>query len=262
MEKSVQFSVTSTHGGNMLHPGARIGSVCLESRRMEELSDISIYPRSAGLFHFAIRVPDRHALASVVKKLMDEATDIEGFADHLVSEAIYLRDPDSNGIEIYRDRPREEWFEQDRLRMNTLPLEVEDLLSELSSGYPETPDSLPPGTVMGHVHLRVSDLQATERFYTQVLGFNLTMRFGSRAGFVSAGGYHHHVGYNVWGGSFEPRSQEASGGLKYYTILLPDESELERTVGRLGLHDVVVNREGEAYAFRDPSGIQVLLLKE
>jgi catechol 2,3-dioxygenase len=297
METPVQYGGTSTGGRDILPPGARIGSVRLESGRIEELSEfyrrriglkqigrrpglielgveneilltleevpeISRQPRSAGLFHFAIRLPERRTLASVVRKLLDEGTAIGGFADHLVSEALYLGDPDGNGVEIYHDRPRKEWFEQGRLRMDTLPLDLEDLLSEISSPYPGMPDSLPPGTVVGHVHLRVSDLAATERFYTHTLGYELTMRFGSQAGFVSAGGYHHHVGYNTWGGPFEPRSRRASGGLKHFTILLPDEPELERTVGRLRVHDVEVNREGQAYAFRDPSGIQVLLRKE
>lgn len=112
------------------------------------------------------------------------------------------------------------------------------------------------------MHLRVSDLQSTERYYTQVLGFDLMMHFGSQTGFVSAGGYHHNVGYNVWGAPFEPRSEQASGGLNYYTILLPDEPELERTAARLRLHDVTKSREGDTYAFRDPSGIRVVLETE
>jgi catechol 2,3-dioxygenase len=275
-----------------IHPESRIGRVYLESKDVEalaafykdrigmvelgsrngeillgaggtvlleigEVPEIRVQPRSAGLFHFALRLPDRPSLAGAVRRLMENGRAVEGFADHLVSEAVYLRDPEGNGVEIYRDRPRDLWFRQGRLHMDTLPLDVEDLLSADSSAAGAA--SLPPRTEVGHVHLRVSDLRSTERFYTQVLGFDLTMHLGSQAGFVSAGGYHHHVGFNVWGGPFLPRSGQTLGGLRFYTILLPDEPELERTADLLKHRNVKISREGETCGFHDPSGIQVVL---
>jgi catechol 2,3-dioxygenase len=230
----------------------------------------------AGLFHLALRLPDRPALAAALRRLLDTGTALEGFADHLVSEAVYLRDPEGNGIELYCDRPREAWFAGGALRMDTLPLDVEGLLAELPSGGGSAA-ALPPQTVMGHVHLRVSDLGATERFYTEALGFQLMLRFGSQAGFVSAGGYHHHVGFNTWGGPFAPRSEgpgfeEASGapaagqpdarqpaGLGYFSIRVPDERELERTAGRLRGRGAGVEAEAGRISVRDPSGIRVLV---
>jgi catechol 2,3-dioxygenase len=117
-------------------------------------------------------------------------------------------------------------------------------------------------SVVGHVHLRVSDLQATQRFYTQDLGFDLMMHFGSQAGFVSAGGYHHHVGFNTWAGPFAPRSEQDCGGMGYYSIVLPDRYELERTATRLRSRGVSLVAAQDALSLRDPSGIQVRLETE
>jgi catechol 2,3-dioxygenase len=218
-------------------------------------------PGQAGLFHLALRLPDRAALAAALRRLLDTGTALEGFADHLVSEAVYLRDPEGNGIELYCDRPREAWFEGGALRMDTLALDVEGLLAELPSDL-RSAAALPAQTVMGHVHLRVSDLEATERFYTKALGFRLMLHFGSRAGFVSAGGYHHHVGYNTWGGPFAPRLKDPAGepaGLGYFSIEVPDARELQRTERRLLGWGARVEVEGRRLWVHDPSGIRVLV---
>src|SRR5262245_52154530 len=158
-----------------------------------------------GLYHFAILVPTRLDLAQSLRRLVDSGTVMQGFADHGVSEAIYLADPDGNGIEIYRDRPREQWpFGSDgQLQMGTLPLDVERLLNDLGK-EPIWWPGLPAGTKMGHVHLHVSHLESSEQFYVNVLGFNLMQRYGHAALFVSAGGYHHHVGLNTWAGVGSP----------------------------------------------------------
>ncbi len=276
-----------------IHPQARIGAVCLVSIRASALAafyrervGLQVLARregavllgaggrtllvlreerhaqrthrAAGLFHLALRVPDRPALAAAVRRLTERGGAVEGFADHLVSEAVYLRDPEGNGVEIYHDRPREGWFQGGRLRMATLPLDVEGLLSELpSEGSPAT--GLPLQTVVGHVHLRVSDLAATEHFLTEGLGFQLTSRFGPQAGFVSAGGYHHHIGFNTWGGPFTPPPAGPAAGLGYYPIQLPDARELEKAEARLRRHGFAGRAEGAALTALDPSGIRVLL---
>ena len=119
-------------------------------------------------------------------------------SDHLVSEALYLRDPDWHGIEIYRDRPRSEWERDGEfVKMATLPLDVEALMSSLDGGE-VTFERMPVDTTMGHVHLQVAEIPATEAFYTDLLGFDLSRRYGDQATFLSAGGYHHHLGANVW----------------------------------------------------------------
>ncbi|MGI8597046.1 MAG: VOC family protein [Thermoleophilaceae bacterium] len=152
---------------------------------------------SSGLFHLALLVPSRAELARAVRRVTGAGGRFTGASDHLVSEALYLNDPEGNGIEIYRDRPREEWEHTGgEVRMSTLALDLDAVMAELPAG--DGPDGMPPGTVMGHVHLSVADLAETESFYADVLGFDVTVRSYPGALFLSAGGYHHHVGANTW----------------------------------------------------------------
>ena len=152
----------------------------------------------SGLYHFALLVPERTDLARWLAHAAREQVPIVGVADHFVSEAIYLCDPDEHGIEVYWDRPREVWEGQVAERMTTLPLDVGDLLGVLDDPRTEPFDGLAGGTVMGHVHLRVAEIPATTAFYCDALGFGLMAAFGAQAAFMSAGGYHHHVGANTW----------------------------------------------------------------
>ena len=159
-------------------------------------------PRATtGLFHLAILVPDRAALAAAMRRVGDAGWRFTGASDHLVSEALYLNDTEGNGIELYRDRPREEWDYRDgQLQMDTLPLDLASLLAEEGAD----PDRMPTGTTIGHVHLNVADIAESERFYADALGFDVTVRGYPGALFVSAGGYHHHLGLNVWNGEGVP----------------------------------------------------------
>ncbi len=173
-------------------------------------------PRTAGLFHFALLVPTRRDLARILLRFRDEGTKLQGFADHSVSEAIYLADPEGNGIEVYADRPRTAWQRDgDELRMTTDPLDLDDLLA--AAGGP--PAGLPAGTVVGHVHLEVTDLAAAERFYARDIGFDVTVRSYPGARFLSAGGYHHHVAVNVWNGA-RGRAPAGGRGLIDYEIVV------------------------------------------
>src|SRR3954453_10636140 len=185
-------------------------------------------PRNTGLFHFALLVPSRHDLARWLAHAANDQIPLEGLSDHLVSEAIYLRDPDWHGIEIYRDRPRAEWERDGKfVKMAPLPLDVQGVLSALEPGSPAF-ELLPRGTTMGHVHLQVNDIPSTERFYTDLLGFELQARYGDQASFLAAGGYHHHVGANVWNSRGAGPPAPGSAALRHATVLLPDEDELER----------------------------------
>ena len=148
----------------------------------------------AGLFHVALLVPTRRDLANWLLHAIRDEVRLEGLSDHAVSEAIYLRDPDQHGIEIYADRPRERWEGKVFELMTTLPLDVENLLDEGDGPSPE----LPPGTVVGHTHLCVSDVGAAVAFYTQELGMDVMAQFGNQAAFLGWEGYHHHVGVNAW----------------------------------------------------------------
>src|SRR3954470_3105466 len=151
-----------------------------------------------GLYHYALLVPERQDLARWLAYVAQERVRLTGLSDHDVSEAIYLRDPDGHGIEIYRDRPREQWEGQVAARMTTIPLDVESLLGELDDPASEPFDGLARGTVMGHVHLKVAAIADTVAFYRDVLGFGLMAQLGAQAAFLAAGGYHHHIGANTW----------------------------------------------------------------
>src|SRR5574341_1976790 len=159
---------------------------------------------TSGLYHFAILLPSRADLARALQRLLEARYPIDGASDHLVSEAVYLADPDGNGIEIYADRSRRALPVRDgQLRMDTLPLDLEDLMNEVQAGPPAA-TGLPEATRIGHIHLHVADLATAEAFYRDVLGFDLMVRYGSSASFLSAGGYHHHIGVNTWAGAGAP----------------------------------------------------------
>ncbi len=214
---------------------------------------------ATGLYHFALLLPSRAELARALKRAVETETRIQGFADHLVSEAVYLYDPEGNEVELYRDRPRADWFDAEgRLRMATDPLDVEGLLAEL----PErgaTGEEIDPASRIGHVHLNVAGVESSTDFYTRVLGFGLTMLFGPAAGFVSAGGYHHHIGYNTWRGAGLPPARPGAPGLKHFSIAIPGLPEMERLLARMQGAGYPFERRGESLAVRDPSGIAMTI---
>ena len=215
--------------------------------------------RSTGLYHFAILVPSRFDLARLLRRLAEQRYPLQGASDHLVSEALYLADPDDNGIEIYRDRPRAEWpREQGQVRMATDPLDLDGILAEL--GGDDRPwTGLDPRTILGHMHLHVADLQAAQAFYHGLLGFDIVLRFGPSALFVSAGGYHHHIGLNTWAGVGAPSPPPDAAGLRHFAIALPNHAELDRVTDRLRQAGVALERSGEGVLLRDPSRNGVLL---
>jgi catechol 2,3-dioxygenase len=219
--------------------------------------------RATGLFHLAILLPTRLDLAFALARLSASRWPLDGASDHLVSEALYLSDPDGNGIEIYRDRPRDEWEMRDgQLQMATLPLDLRDVAGELASASGPQP-KVPAGTTMGHVHLQVSDLEETERFYAGGLGFDVTVRGYPGALFVSAGGYHHHLGLNTWNSAGSGPPAPEAVGLRHYEIVLPGVPELEAVLDRAAGHDIPSEAADEvapgARRLRDPSGNALVL---
>jgi catechol 2,3-dioxygenase len=185
---------------------------------LHEQKDAMTKPRrSSGLYHFAILVPSRAALGRSLRRLAEKRWSMSGAADHLVSEALYLDDPDGLGIEIYRDRPRETWrVSSGELAMATDPLDLQALYEEPGA---ETPwQGLEAGTIMGHVHLHVPHLDTAESFYCDRIGFDPIVRRYPGALFVSAGGYHHHLGLNTWVGVGAPPPPENAVGLRSFTI--------------------------------------------
>jgi catechol 2,3-dioxygenase len=182
--------------------------------------------RTTGLYHFAILVPSRKELAKSLKRLAETRWPVQGFADHLVSEAIYLPDPDGNGIEIYRDRPRSEWPCLDgNIHMEPDARDVAGVLSEIEDET-EPWRGLHPQTVLGHMHLHVGNLPQANKFYGDVIGLDLITRFGNSALFMSAGGYHHHLGLNTWAGVGAPPPPPDAIGLRYFTMKLQQSDEV------------------------------------
>jgi len=238
---------------------------------------------TTGLYHFAILVPSRGDLARALRRLVETDTVMQGAADHGVSEALYLADVDGNGIEIYRDRPRAEWpFVGGRLQMGADPLDFDDLLNAADAaplkrgpthstvGTPtstrgtdanvgprfsgaESGAGLAPGTVVGHVHLHVSRLDEAERFYVDVLGFELMQRYGPSALFVSAGGYHHHIGLNTWAGVGAPPPPPGAIGLRYFDVKLPTEAAVAAVRERVRAAGISTEDAGAAFIVRDPA---------
>jgi catechol 2,3-dioxygenase len=169
-----------------------------------------------GLFHFALLVPERADLARWLAHAVNRRVPLTGASDHFVSEALYLRDPDHHGIEIYWDRPRATWEGQVN-RMGTWPLDLDGLLAEAQASF----GGLPEGTTMGHVHLRVADVDETVAFYRDLLGFDLMTQLGPQAAFLSAGGYHHHIGANTWESAGAPPAPVGTAALRQFTVLVP-----------------------------------------
>ncbi|WP_059105601.1 VOC family protein [Shouchella shacheensis] len=210
----------------------------------------------AGLYHFALLVPDRESLATIVKHLALQNVPLGG-ADHLVSEAVYLSDPDGNGIEIYRDRPRKEWTydASGYINMATLALDGDGLIEEAGVWK-----GLPKGTVMGHVHMHVANLQEAEAFFEELLGFDVVSRFGGQALFMSAGGYHHHLGFNTWAGEGAVPQEKPAAGMESYTIVLANDEEWDRVLGRFRGQPGTEER-GDSLAIQDPSRMTIIFEK-
>lgn len=211
-------------------------------------------PRTTGLYHFAILLPSRQSLASIVPHLVNQGVQL-GSSDHLVSEALYFADPDGNGIEIYRDRLPAEWtWKEGSVEMTVDPLNFEDLLTK-ENVLPWT--GLPENTVMGHIHLHVDDLQAAENFYTQGLDFEVVTRYGHQAIFIADNKYHHHIGLNVWNGIGAPRPAAHSAGLVHYTLVVEDAEKQKRFEEHLNTLGARVEWNDEVLITEDPAGNEI-----
>ncbi len=213
-----------------------------------------------GLYHFALLLPRRADLAGWLAHAAREQVPLVGMSDHFVSEAIYLTDPDGHGIEIYWDRPREAWEGKVAERMTTLPLDTASLLGELAEPKNEPFGGLPSKTTMGHVHLCVADIPATVAFYRDLLGFALMASLGSHAAFLSAGGYHHHLGANTWESAGAGQPPNGAAALKYASIVLPSELERDRALLRLAESGVEPQWSESGPLVHDPSGNPILLV--
>lgn len=208
-------------------------------------------PASAGLYHTAIRVPDRASLGSVLQRVRDHEV-FDGGADHAVSEAVYMTDPAGNGVEVYRDRPRSVWERDDKgmVTMRSNPLDQKGLLEEASMDT-----TVPPETDIGHVHLAVTDLSSVETFFTGCFGLDVQARYGSNAVFLGADGYHHHIGLNTWA----LRTESVAGpGLEWFSCIVRSEKDRATILDRCREAGVTV--ETDPVMVTGPDGFRIRLI--
>jgi catechol 2,3-dioxygenase len=226
---------------------------------LREKRGIRRVPRSGllGLYHYAILLPDRLALGRFIRHLAELGMHA-GMSDHFVSEAVYISDPDGLGIEVYSDRPRSQWKVEDlQLSMTTLPLNARALVDAAGD---QPWEGLPAGTVIGHVHLYVGDIDRAAAFYHDLVGFDKVVWSYPGALFMSAGGYHHHLGTNIWAAQAPPAS-DSDAKLIEWEIVVPrasDVSAVEASVKQ----SAPVDREGETILLRDPWGTAVRVRAE
>ncbi|MEJ2288037.1 MAG: VOC family protein [Deinococcales bacterium] len=223
--------------------------------RLETTAEREWHPGSPGLYHLAVVLPGRPALGAWLRTALERGTPLQGAADHAVSEAVYLADPEGNGIEVYRDRPRERWQVRDgTVTMTTEPLDAADLLADAAPSW----DSAPAATRIGHVHLQVSDLERSTAFYAS-LGLSRTNDRVPGACFLAAGGYHHHLGLNTWGvrRHAAPARRSGAPGLRRFEVLVPEGRAAEEAAARLTATGVAVRRRQDGFDATDPDGLGV-----
>jgi catechol 2,3-dioxygenase len=213
--------------------------------------------RTAGLYHYALLVPSREELARVTMRVAQARVPVQGASNHGTHEAIYLPDPDGIGIELAADFPREQWPDwREVYAGGPAPLDVDGLVATVAGE--EIPRQADAGLRMGHVHLHVGDLESSKRFYRDGLGFEVVADLGT-AVFAAAGGYHHHVAFNVWRGRGVPPAPEGAIGLRQWTLELDGDGELAAARARLEAVGAPLEARNGGLLARDPSGIAVLL---
>lgn len=258
LERAVNF-YTEIIGFNVIKQTGNMALLTVDGKNplltLKQPENVTVKERrTTGLYHFALLLPSRGSLSSFLRHLMKQNVPF-GTGDHHVSEAIYLNDPDGNGIEVYRDRSPSDWnWSHGEVMMTTEPVDVESLLGENSDDW----RSLPNDTVMGHIHLHVENLKDAEKFYTQGLNFNIVNRYQG-ALFMSTGNYHHHIAVNIWNGEDAPYPQANSVGLDFFTIVLADEAARTEIIGQLRSIGAEVTKQGDIFVTKDPVGHHIHL---
>jgi catechol 2,3-dioxygenase len=239
----------------LIHQEPGFATLGVDGEVLVRLENGAARPTSpAGLFHLAILLPSRGALANWVGHAANAGIALEGASDHLVSEALYLSDPEGNGIEIYRDRPRADWPRRDgAIKMATERLDLQALLNEAQAG-PYA--GMPGGTRMGHIHLRVGDTAQAEAFYAGTLGFDLMVRYPG-ASFLSSGGYHHHIAGNIWNSRGASPRGEGEAGLAFFELVARDAGDFEAM--RQRILAAGGNEDAKGPSIADPWGNRLVL---
>lgn len=222
---------------------------------LREKRGVRAVPRRGllGLYHYAVLLPDRASLGRFVGHLAELGLRA-GMSDHFVSEAVYIDDPDGLGIEVYADRPRSSWRHVDRqLTMSTNPMDVGSVIAE-ANGRPWT--GMPRGTVLGHVHLFVGDIDRAAAFYHDVIGFDKVVWNYPGALFMSAGGYHHHLGTNIWAAKSPPAS-DGDARMLEWEIVVPHSKDVDAVRASVDAAHVNVTRDANGIVIHDPWGTPV-----
>ncbi|OJG46185.1 glyoxalase family protein [Enterococcus hermanniensis] len=212
--------------------------------------------RKTGLFHVAFLVPTRKDLGNMLYHYLEAQAPLQGASDHGYSEALYLTDPEGNGIEVYHDKSRSEW--DIRPNGDIIGITIEMDAARVLAVADRKSSAFPEGTTVGHVHLKVSDLAKTDDFYTNILGLTRTSDFGSQAKFFAAGDYHHHIGSNIWLGNNIPAMEENDLGLDYYTFVVPNQATFDQLKEHLKATNTRFEVEThQSLSLSDPSGILI-----
>lgn len=225
---------------------------------IEQPIEVSNHPvNAAGLYHMAFLLPSKKDLGVIFNHIRSTGYPFSGASDHMVSEALYLNDIDGNGIELYYDRSPDMWkWQRDMVEMTIDPLDIQSLVASAE----QTPfNGMPEGTLMGHVHLRVADLDEAETFYVKGLGFDVVNRYGTQALFISSNGYHHHIALNTWGHPSSIKRTEQTLGMKSFSIVYPSEEARQKVVAQLKEIGTTVSVQSDYVSAIDPSGIEVQL---
>jgi catechol 2,3-dioxygenase len=255
LERSLTFYTTALGFELLDRAGgtATLGAAGIPLLALTERPGVRPWPTDGvtGLYHFAILLPSRPDLGRWLRHWLQLGLPLPGQGDHLVSEALYLRDPDGHGIEVYRDRPRAEWqWSNGQVRMATDPVDIGGLQQDAErSGLAWT--GLPAGTRLGHIHLQVGEIAAAAAFYHGILGFDIVAQMPS-ALFISAGGYHHHLGLNIWHSRGAGPAPDTTARLRFFTIDLPSETARAAVIGRLEAAGIAHEPAAGAVLVRDP----------
>jgi catechol 2,3-dioxygenase len=258
LERSIRFYERSiglqlqTREAGLAHLGAGTEDLLV----LHENPDARQAGRHAGLYHFALLFPTRQELARAFRRLIETETPIQGASDHGISEAIYLPDPDGNGIELAADRGREHWGDlNDATSISPSPLDLAGLAATVAG---EDPSPLADRDLkVGHMHLHVGDIDQALAFYRDLIGFDVMTQFEGAA-FVAAGGYHHHLGLNTWRGQGAPPPPNDAVGLEHWTLLI-DADEVNAVRERLTDALVPFETLGDGILVRDPWGVAMLI---
>src|SRR5205809_5758806 len=242
------------------------GKVVLSGQDKQPLLELIEVPgaapqprRATGLYHVAILFPTRADLGHELLRVAAAGIQI-GQGDHLVSEALYISDPDDNGLELYRDRPRSEWhWTNGMVEMATDPVDIRGLIAE-GERDAEPWEVIPAGTRVGHIHLQVGDITEAKQFYHTILGFDVTADLSEHgAPFVSASGYHHHIGLNTWHSRGAKPTPENAAGLQTYIIAIPSREGLQEVKERLIAHHVPYVEQEDLIRVNDPWSNHIIL---